>query len=319
MQKHSKKVLIVALDGLEYDLVEKFDLKNLKQVEYGKVDLSQFSVLSTPTIWASFITGLPPEKHEVKIGRVWNNPFVQLLYERFLLLSNNLGLQTITGGRGKTIFDLLRFKLKQHTLLIDPNKMTLHDKNRYRKRGIKTIFDIVDKSIPLDIPTYDTRDEFQGRLKDLRASLRSMGIMEGIELRHVIDNPRLEKSFEEKFIWKSFSSMRKRCFKALESDWRLIMAYFRYADPLGHLFRSDLTKMWEGYNMADEIIADLKSRVNEEDTLLLVVSDHGMKPLGRYGIHSDHAFYSTNKKLGLENPKITDFFHLILKWLWIRI
>jgi len=31
------KVMILAFDGLEYELVEKFNLKNLKQIEYGKV------------------------------------------------------------------------------------------------------------------------------------------------------------------------------------------------------------------------------------------------------------------------------------------
>lgn len=36
------KVCIVALDALEYDLVQKFYCENLKQKEYGKIDLTEF-------------------------------------------------------------------------------------------------------------------------------------------------------------------------------------------------------------------------------------------------------------------------------------
>lgn len=59
------KVCIIALDCLEYDLVEKWDLKNLKQREYGKVEVPIDEGVGeprSPSIWASFLTGLKKEK-----------------------------------------------------------------------------------------------------------------------------------------------------------------------------------------------------------------------------------------------------------------
>lgn len=55
-----KKICIIGIDGLEYDLVEKWNLKNLKQVEHGKsiVPLDEMTndPLS-PDVWATFLTG----------------------------------------------------------------------------------------------------------------------------------------------------------------------------------------------------------------------------------------------------------------------
>ena len=302
-QKHSKKVLIIGLDGLEYNLVEKFDLKNLKQIEHGKVDLSKFSVLSTPVIWASFITGLPPEKHGVKVGRGWKNPFIHFLYEKLALLSHNIGLhKTAARIYSKMVF----IKQGRKTLEIFGFRPDLyHGKDHYRKNGIKTIFDLVDNSISLHVPTYCTQEEFMEKLRS----------GEGKAFRDAFDSPHSRRVFEEKFIWEAFRRDRRDCITALGSDWRLLLAYFEYTDYIGHLFWGNLTKMWEGYAMADKLVAELKHRINEDDTLLLVISDHGMEALGKYGFHSDHAFYSANKRLGLTNPKMTDFFRTISEWL----
>ncbi|MFX0134341.1 MAG: hypothetical protein ACFFDN_11945, partial [Candidatus Hodarchaeota archaeon] len=54
------KIYILGLDGLEFNFVEKWDLKNLKQVEYGKiwVPISEKEHMpKTPQVWGSFLTG----------------------------------------------------------------------------------------------------------------------------------------------------------------------------------------------------------------------------------------------------------------------
>jgi len=50
-------MIILGMDGLEYDLVEKWDLKHLKQTTYGKTDLTGFTQLRTIILWSSFLTG----------------------------------------------------------------------------------------------------------------------------------------------------------------------------------------------------------------------------------------------------------------------
>ena len=55
------KVCILALDALEYELVDRFYCENLKQGEYGRIDLTEFKQHSptgepfTPVIWSSLL------------------------------------------------------------------------------------------------------------------------------------------------------------------------------------------------------------------------------------------------------------------------
>jgi len=56
------KVVILAFDGLDAEYVEKFNLRSLKQAEWGKVDLtpvSEFTSINTIEVFACFLTGRP--------------------------------------------------------------------------------------------------------------------------------------------------------------------------------------------------------------------------------------------------------------------
>jgi len=68
------KKVVFAIDALEYDLVEKFNCKNLKQEFFGKTDISEFEKPRTMVLWSSFITGMNKEKEVLKDGKfeMWN-------------------------------------------------------------------------------------------------------------------------------------------------------------------------------------------------------------------------------------------------------
>ena len=51
------KLLILGLDGLEYKLVERWNLEVFKQKVYGSHDVSFFRNIFTPIVWASFLLG----------------------------------------------------------------------------------------------------------------------------------------------------------------------------------------------------------------------------------------------------------------------
>jgi len=54
------RIVILGLDGLEYDFVERWNLKNLKQREYGKLEVpinKEKGVPWSPEVWAAFLTG----------------------------------------------------------------------------------------------------------------------------------------------------------------------------------------------------------------------------------------------------------------------
>ena len=67
-------IAVLAIDALEYDLVESFDCKHLKQKFYGKTDISEFSEPRTMVLWSSFMRGENMEKEILNMGdsRMWD-------------------------------------------------------------------------------------------------------------------------------------------------------------------------------------------------------------------------------------------------------
>lgn len=67
-------MILLAIDALEYSLVEEFDCSNLKQKFYGKTDIKEFSEPRTMVLWSSFITGKNMEKEILAKGdkEMWN-------------------------------------------------------------------------------------------------------------------------------------------------------------------------------------------------------------------------------------------------------
>lgn len=58
---------MVALDGLDYELIKEFGLGNIKQDEFSKMDKQTgMNSVKTSELFASFITGKTNESHGVK-------------------------------------------------------------------------------------------------------------------------------------------------------------------------------------------------------------------------------------------------------------
>ena len=118
-----------------------------------------------------------------------------------------------------------------------------------------------------------------------------------------------DKTTVEQFdaiVWKIHEENKKEFFDSF-GKFNLIMGYFNLADSIGHLSFGIREKMKKVYEELDNLAKKTKS----SDDIILTISDHGMKAVGRYGDHSDNGFYSVNKKLDLKFPKITDFHKLI--------
>ncbi|MFQ6085325.1 MAG: alkaline phosphatase family protein [Candidatus Bathyarchaeia archaeon] len=274
------RVFILGLDALDYYLVEKFDLRSLKQVEYGKSDVGDL-VLITPVVWASFITGLMPSEHGVTASRSWNWG----LLERAKELGIALGLYRIKGkGRFlELLMDLVGINVK------------VHDKSGFESRRVSTIFDFADRPIAINVPTYNEEPVVH---ENKRLFLESIG------------NGDLVGELEDS-VWEVYQKRRDLCFRLIDGPWDLFMVYFHgVTDLLGHLYRAKLAKMWEIYAEMDSFVQELRERIGD-DALLMIVSDHGMKVLGGFGDHTNYGFYSLNQKLCLDHPKICDFAGII--------
>jgi len=131
---------------------------------------------------------------------------------------------------------------------------------------------------------------------------------------HAEERKLLKGYFEDKatieeydaVVWKNHEENKKEFFSAV-GKFDLVMGYFNLADSIGHLSFGITEKMAEVYLELDKLAEEVK----DVDNFVLVISDHGMKAVGRYGDHSRNGFYSFNHKLGLNIPKIVSFYNLI--------
>lgn len=69
--------VVFAIDALEYEKVEEFGCENLKQVAYGKTDISEFDQPRTMVLWSSFMTGENKEEEILAKGDegMWKTDF----------------------------------------------------------------------------------------------------------------------------------------------------------------------------------------------------------------------------------------------------
>jgi hypothetical protein len=80
-------IVVYAIDALEFEKVEEYDTKNLKQEFYGKTDISDFSQPRTMVLWSSFMTGENKEEEILAKGDIemWNTriPIEETLFSKF--------------------------------------------------------------------------------------------------------------------------------------------------------------------------------------------------------------------------------------------
>lgn len=230
--------VVLAIDALEYDLVERFRCAHLLQRYYGRTDISEFSEPRTMVLWTSFMTGVNSEQRVLSLGdqEMWS-------------LSLDIGETFFRHYANPAVIDLPGFSydLEQHA----------------RER---------------DLLRHYFEAEDAGEKERLRADYN----------RLAFDHHR---------------TIKAKFKKALAEDHDLVLGYFSVADVIGHLNFGNTALMKMIYRDLDEIAATVTEN-------LIILSDHGMVPLGSFGDHSTYGFWSTGA-MDLGTPKITDFCGLL--------
>jgi predicted AlkP superfamily phosphohydrolase/phosphomutase len=269
------KVLILGIDAIEYSLVEEWNLKYLKQKEYGKtiVPLTKTEVGSHPAtvvVWSCFITGKQPK---------------------------DMGYETIKISK-RDKFDDIYWKIKTRFPKSEKIFKYFHRTSRSTtptRKDIKapTFFDNKDiKTIHLHVPVYDN---------NAFPEYRGVGTYRAVSDKYY-------RKIYEKGCNEEFKKRTEEVFNLLNKDWDIAMQYFFLLDGIQHVFFKNKLKIMDYYMKFNNFIAELKEKI-EEDIAILIISDHGQKK----GVHTDYGFYSCNKKLGLQKPKISDFKAIIEK------
>lgn len=271
------KIVILAMDGLEYELVVKYRLKYLMQKVYGYVDVSDYYInevgdILTTAIWASFITGEPPNRHG--INRLW--------------ISRSKLIDILVLKRDKLIPKILRPILS--TVARKLHVVEPPSKRHLRMRGLKTIFDEV-KSYVIDFPAYNESMSTRERL--IRASRRGLS-------EYANEVWKLNKERVRKFI-----NVLKH-----SNDYMLYAVWLDLADKIGHIYLPKKRKLevMKAYFWLNSVAYKVNKLINPETDILIIVSDHGMNIDGS---HSPRAFYSFSKNLNFKPKSITDFCNLV--------
>ncbi len=110
----------------------------------------------------------------------------------------------------------------------------------------------------------------------------------------------------DNLVWNIHEENKKDFFDSI-GKYDLLFGYFNLADSIGHLSFGIEEKMKPVY----QELENLAEKVSDIKDTILIISDHGMKAVGRYGDHNQNGFYSFNTKMGLNLPKITQFYDLI--------
>lgn len=274
------RVFILALDGLSYELVNLWNLKHLKQQQCGKIP----SIINekhgeplSPQVWGSFITGVV---QDINDWNVYTKPVEWIRW--------NTPLNRIRGS------GWLVGKTYGKRILIPILNAIKRQKKYSKDSGLNgvSMFDSIPKSIAVNVPMYNLDSEWL------------FGCTKKI----------LEGDFEayEKQVRTDNELMIQEMFRQLPEDWDLFMSWIPTADQMGHVFIRNSKKFKNVYKSLDMLASNVSSRLTR-DCLLIIVSDHGMKISsdGVSGCHSNHAFYSFNKKIAWEPKKITDFYDFI--------
>ncbi len=288
------KVLVVIFGGLDHQFLEKWDCQNLRQAEWGKVEVNDlWNQRDVATqITAQLITGKTWRENGVnqrkKTFTVWRNKKVQWFEEKVLR-----GMRWTRGTR-HALYSALRFTdVRQREFL-------------HADLTCPCLFDLVENSKAVYVPAYNPEPNWalDRNILDPRR-FPDLGVDGALDL------------LEKNYFWR-----RKKFMKALVEDepYQLLVGQFQYIDSSQHLWISysdpdRMDKIEEAYWRMDEFAGEILKEAKGKYDRVLFISDNGAaRKIDYKPTHHNRPFYSISEPLGIEKKNLRDFFHHILSW-----
>lgn len=278
------RVVILGIDGLEYNLVDEWNLRHIKQKAYTKTDLSDFEVIVTPPIWASMLTGKKiPEIEELFIKR-----------QKFIANKGNI-TKIKTPWYVKLGAKILPLSIRRKLgdiMTSDPFKATYDYLLKTKK--YMTIFDYFERTWTNGVPSYG-RNVSTPEVKAVMAEAVKGNLKPLVE-----------------YAMKTYEQDRRALFEALDGNYELIFWYTPFLDEISHFYIRKKLKLMNIYFDLNKLVKKVSEKLDEND-VLYIISDHGMEPVPedpRGGNHSDHGFFSSNTGELIEKPQ--DLFKLVV-------
>lgn len=291
------RVLVVLFGGVDFRYLEKFDCRNLKQAQYGRLDVDE--------LWgdrdvATQITS------QLITGETWRE-------------SGVLGRKRYTNERTEALEKrMIRTRARRHPMLAP-----LERKTRFLRTGFyalapgfsprqrnyvrtdlecETWFERVPNSEAVYVPSYNPEPSWalDRNILDPRyyPSLGEAGALDLAE--------------------KNFSWRRKRLLEESDSDHDLLVAQFQILDSLQHLYlvysdEPQLDEVEAIYDRIDAFAAEIVRTFDQYDRTLFL-SDNGAATTRPGRTHCNRPFYSVSDACEVDGENIRDFFEHVLSW-----
>lgn len=289
------KIVVVIFGGLDHKFLSQWDCKNLKQAEWGKVQVDKlWNDRDVATqITAQLLTGKTWEENGVnerkKVTYQYSNKVVRWLEETAFS-----GVKKARDRR-HALYQLLGAKVRSTSREFLKNDLTC-----------PCLFDLIDNSKAVYVPAYNPEPTWalDRNILDPRR-YPELGVEGALDL--------LEKHYQ----WR-----RKRFMDALsnEQPFQLLMGQFQYIDSTQHLYLSyhkedRMDKVEEAYWRMDHFAGEILALAKGKYDRVLFISDNGAaQKIDYQPTHHNRPFYSISEPLGLTKTNLRDFFHHILAW-----
>lgn len=282
-----ENILLVAFDGLDYELIKKFEPDNIPQSEFGKIDNQKgITEVKTNELFASLITGDTWREHGVK------------------------GMEVRTARTRLIDFifpDFLEENYRRMRMLKDFIKNILHTGikgRRYRREdwNSKTLFEKIKDSKAMFVPAYNPSVVFGSH-------------MDFLPLKYGYSSAETLKFWDTR----EYEYRKRSLFDEIEGEdcRRFLMFHFHRPDIHQHHYGDkelvyDQEQLRKLYSEIDQVAGRIKDKATESGyDYIIFMSDHGLPTATE---HNANAFYSSNKELfGDDVPHITDFYDRILQ------
>lgn len=285
-----EKILVIAFDGLDKELIERFGLQNITQNEFGLIDNStDMSKRITSELFASFISGKNYEEHGIE-GLRKHDPKEKFLRD----LIPRKWARNVTGVG--TLEDIVK-------AIVKPDSPVKYDKEDLKA---ETLFEMVDNSRAMFVPSYNPSKFWWA----------------GAEMKPLAKGASYEETAKY-YDTREFSFRKNELFSELENEFTptrdFLMCHFHRTDTYQHLFGDrdvgnfDQEKLRKLYHEMDEFAEEIIEKAsNKGYNYIIFMSDHGLPEEDSHE-HNKNAFYSCNRELFVdEKPKITEFFDRIV-------
>jgi len=294
MINHQMRLLILGLDGLDYNLVEKWRLSFFKQRYYGKHYIGFLKKLYTPIVWGCFLTGVNVEEHGYSLH--------QLVEKRGKDAFKSQILRRLYSIRKKVPIGNLRIrKILIKLGLVNPYQGSIMPESLLNKTFLKLLKDLNYKVATVEVPGYN---------EEVNEYFRSTY---GLLLSASLDEKRA-------YIDKILEETDRRMIKTMDyidKGYDLVFTYSPLPDIAFHIAVKPTLriKVWlkNVHEHLQQILRPLIKEAENRNYTILIVSDHGFD-LNKY-YHSNYGFWS----LSIEPPgwwsieTILDFKENIIK------